>query len=114
MSEDSVLFLSGLLHDEQVRRGTRKNTRTLSTFRQAVLVLRWFLDDTRMTALARDNGINLSTASDVRPAVSANAPTPYSRPPTRSCAATAAAPGASARSSPQHWSWLHTEKNRTT
>jgi hypothetical protein len=49
MSEDSVLFLSGLLHDEQVRRGTRKNTRALSTFKQAVLVLRWFLDDTRGT-----------------------------------------------------------------
>lgn len=66
MSEDSVLFLSGLLHDEQVRRGTRKNTRALSTFKQAVLVLRWFLDDTRMTALARDNGISLSTAYDYR------------------------------------------------
>jgi hypothetical protein len=31
-----------------------------------VLVLHWFLDDTRMTALARDNGISLSTAYDYR------------------------------------------------
>jgi hypothetical protein len=66
MPEDSVLFLSGLLHDEQVRRGTRKNTRAISTFKQAVLVLRWFLDNTRMTALARDNGTSLSTAYDYR------------------------------------------------
>jgi hypothetical protein len=66
LSEHSVQFLSGLLHDEQIRRGTRKNTRALSTFKQAVLVLRWFFDGPRMTALARDNGISLSTAYDYR------------------------------------------------
>lgn len=66
VSEDSVLFLSGLLHDERLRRGTRKGTRALGTYKQAVLVLRWFLDDTRMSALARDNGIALSTAYDYR------------------------------------------------
>src|SRR6266508_4354395 len=62
VSKDSVLFLSGLLHTERVRRGTRAGTRALSTYRQAVLVLRWFLDDARMAALARDNSIGKSTA----------------------------------------------------
>ncbi len=62
VSEDSVLFLSGLLHAEWARRGTRKNTRALSTYRQAVLALRWLFDDTRMSQLARDNGIGVSTA----------------------------------------------------
>ncbi len=61
VSEDSVLFLSALLHDERVRRGTRKDTRALGTYKQAVLVLRWLFDDTRMTQLARDNGISTST-----------------------------------------------------
>ena len=57
-----MLFLSGLLHVERVRRGTRKNTRALSTYRQAMLALRRLFDDTRMTQLARDNGIGVSTA----------------------------------------------------
>ena len=52
VSEGSVLFLSRLLHAERVRRGTRKGARALGTYKQAVLVLRWFLDDTRMSALA--------------------------------------------------------------
>lgn len=66
VSEDGVLFLSALLHAERLRRGTRKGTRALGTYKQAVLVLRWFLDDTRMTALARDNGIAVSTGYDYR------------------------------------------------
>lgn len=33
MSEHSVQFLSKLLHDERVRRDTRKDTRTLSTYK---------------------------------------------------------------------------------
>jgi hypothetical protein len=51
VSEDSVLFLPGLLQAERVRRGTRKGRRALGTYRQAVLVMRWFLEDTRMTSL---------------------------------------------------------------
>ena len=51
-------FLSALLHAKRVRRGTR----VLGTSKQAVLVLRWFLDDARMCGLARDNAIGLSTA----------------------------------------------------
>lgn len=66
VSEGSVLFLSGLLHAERVRRGTRKGTRALGAYKQAVLVLRWFLDDTRMSALARDNNIAVSTAYEYR------------------------------------------------
>jgi hypothetical protein len=66
VSEDSVLFLSGLLRAERVRRGTRKGTRALSTYKQAVLVLRWLFDDTRMSQLARDNAIATSTAYDYR------------------------------------------------
>jgi hypothetical protein len=66
VSEDCVLFLSALLHAERLRRGTRARRRALSTYKQAVLVLRWFLDDTRMSDLARDNGIAVSTAYDYR------------------------------------------------
>lgn len=66
VSEDSVLLLSALLHAERLRRGTRTGTRALGTYKQAVLVLRWFLDDTRMAALASDNGIAVSTAYDYR------------------------------------------------
>jgi hypothetical protein len=66
VSEDSVLFLSGLLHTERVRLGTRKGTRALGTYKQAVLVLRWLFDDTRMSQLARDNDISVSTAYDYR------------------------------------------------
>lgn len=66
VSEDSVLFLSGLLDAERRRRGTREGTRALGTYKQAVLILRWFLDDTRMSQLARDNAISGSTAYDYR------------------------------------------------
>lgn len=63
VSEDSVSLLSALLHAERVRWGTRKGTRlTWGTYKQAVLVLRWFLEDARMSGLARDNAIGLSTA----------------------------------------------------
>ena len=66
VSEDSVRFLSSLLARERVRRGTRKDSRSLGTDQQAVLVLRWLFDDTRMTQLARDDDIGLSTAYDYR------------------------------------------------
>ena len=41
VSEDSVMFVSGLLDAKRVRRGTRTGTRSLTTRQQAVLVLRW-------------------------------------------------------------------------
>jgi hypothetical protein len=66
VSEHSVQFLSRLLHEERIRRGTRKDARALSTYKQAVLVLRWFLEDTRMADLARGDGIGKSTACGYR------------------------------------------------
>jgi hypothetical protein len=46
MRRETVLFMSGLLHAERRRRGTRRGRRSLGCFAQAVLVLRWFLDGT--------------------------------------------------------------------
>jgi hypothetical protein len=66
VSEDSVEFLAGLLADERRRIGTRDNTRALDCRDQAVLVLRWYLDGTRMSQLACDHGIGRSTAYTYR------------------------------------------------
>jgi hypothetical protein len=60
--EETVLFVSGLLAAERRRRGTRRGRRALGCYRQAVLVLRWFLDGTRLAQLAIDNAISASTA----------------------------------------------------
>jgi hypothetical protein len=54
--------LARLLREHRGRLGTRKNTRSLGVFKQAVLVLRWFIDGARLSQLARDNGISLPTA----------------------------------------------------
>jgi len=62
--DQTVLFVSSLLREERRRRGTRADTRSLSPFQQAVLVLRWFLDGTRVAQLATDNQISTSTAYD--------------------------------------------------
>jgi hypothetical protein len=59
--DQTVLYVSGLLHAERVRRGTRWDRRVLTPFKQAVLVLRWFLDGTRVRQLAVDNAIGKST-----------------------------------------------------
>ena len=60
--ESTVLFVSGLLAAERRRRGTRGRRRALGCYRQAVLVLRWFLDGARLAQLATDNAIGCSTA----------------------------------------------------
>jgi hypothetical protein len=57
VSEDTVLFVSGLLHAERRRPGTGAGTRALGCYRQAILVLRWLLDGTRIAQLAADNTI---------------------------------------------------------
>jgi hypothetical protein len=62
--DETVLRLSALLHAERLRRGTRQGRRALTCYRQAVLVLRWLLDGTRMSQLARDNTISKSTGYD--------------------------------------------------
>jgi hypothetical protein len=62
--EHTVNFLTGLLTAERARRGTRAGTRALPARDQAVLILRWFLDGTRMRQLARDNRVSVSTGYD--------------------------------------------------
>lgn len=62
--QETVLFVSALLHRERLQRGTRTGTRALTCFAQAVLVIRWFLDGTRVIQLAGDNAISKSTAYD--------------------------------------------------
>ena len=59
--EETVLFVSALLAAERRRRGTRRGRRALGCYRQAVLLLRWFLDGTRLAQLAADNAISAST-----------------------------------------------------
>ena len=54
-------YLSRLLQIERRRRGTRRNSRALTCFRQAVLGLRWFRENVDVTALARDHGVSRAT-----------------------------------------------------
>ena len=56
VSEETVLFVSDLLAVEHRRRRTRRRPRALGCYRQAVLVLRWFLDGTRLAQLAPTTG----------------------------------------------------------
>src|SRR3954462_10318227 len=60
--DETVLFVSALLAAERRRRGTGRGRRALGCYRQAVGVLRWFLDGTRLAQLAADNRIGRSTA----------------------------------------------------
>ena len=62
VAEETVQFVSGLLAAERRRRGTRGRRRALGCYRQAVLILRWFLDGTQLTQLAADHRIGRSTA----------------------------------------------------
>ncbi|MGY1762290.1 transposase family protein [Geodermatophilus sp. SYSU D00779] len=62
VAEETVHFVSGLLAAELRRRGTRGRRRALGCYRQAVLVLRWFLDGSRLAQLACDHAIGRSTA----------------------------------------------------
>src|SRR4051794_26308868 len=62
VSEETVLFVSALLAAERRRRRTRSRRRALGCYRQAVLVLRWFVDGTRLAQLAVDHRIGRSTA----------------------------------------------------
>lgn len=59
---ETAYFLARLIHERCARLGTRRGTRALGPFRHAVLVLRWFLDATRVRQLAQDNAIATSTA----------------------------------------------------
>jgi hypothetical protein len=61
---ETVDFLARLLHRRRCAIGTRSGTRALGPFKQAVLALRWFQDNTRIRQLAADNAISTSTAYD--------------------------------------------------
>ena len=61
IGEHTAVRLAQLLAGEQRKRRTRRGRRALGPWRQAVLVLRWFLDGTRVAQLAVDNQISLST-----------------------------------------------------
>ncbi|MER5915015.1 transposase family protein [Streptomyces sp. NPDC001982] len=54
--------LARLLRSHRAEVGTRRGRRALGCFKQAVLILRWFVDGTRVSQLARDNGLSSSTA----------------------------------------------------
>lgn len=60
--DETVYFLADLLARSRRERGTRTGRRSLTCLKQAILVLRWFLNGTRVKRLARDNGIGKSTA----------------------------------------------------
>lgn len=53
--------LARLLRARRAEIGTRRGRRALGCFRQAVLVLRWFIDGTRLAQLACDKGLSTST-----------------------------------------------------
>jgi hypothetical protein len=61
---ETAQYLARLLAAHRLAVGTRRGRRALGPFKQAVLVLRWFLDGTRMRQLAADNRIGKSTAYD--------------------------------------------------
>jgi len=59
--DETVLRVAALLYTERLRLNTRSGRRALTCYQQAVLLLRWLLDGTRMSQLVRDNDISTST-----------------------------------------------------
>ena len=59
---DLALYVSRLLHDERIRRGTRKGTRLLTCFRQALFVLAWFRDNPDVERLGAGFGLARATS----------------------------------------------------
>ena len=58
---DTATLLTELLVAERLRRGTGIGARAASCYEQAVLVLRWFREDTGMPTLACDAGVSVPT-----------------------------------------------------
>ena len=54
-------YVGRLLRAERRARGTRRDSRALTCFGQAVFALRWFRDSRDITALACDHGISRAT-----------------------------------------------------
>ena len=61
VSRELAQYLGRLLRAERRERGTRKGARALTCYEQAVLGLRWFRQNTDITALARDHGVSRAT-----------------------------------------------------
>jgi hypothetical protein len=59
---DLLLYVSGLLHRERVRRGTRSGTRRLTCFKQATYVIAWFRDRPDVERLGAGFGLSRATA----------------------------------------------------
>ena len=59
--EATATLLTDLLIAERRRRGTGRGARAASAREQALLVLRWFREDTGMPVLARDAGVSQAT-----------------------------------------------------
>src|SRR4051812_35808923 len=57
-----VQYVARLLHAERRARGTRKKTRALTCFYQALLVLVWFRKAEDMTLLGAGFGVSRATA----------------------------------------------------
>jgi hypothetical protein len=74
-------YLSRLLDAERRARGTRRCSRALTCFRQAIFGLRWFRDDRDVLALARDCGISRATGyrhlDEIIEVLAAQAPDPH-------------------------------------
>jgi hypothetical protein len=62
VSRELAQYVGRLLRAERRRRGTRKDSRALTCFWQAVLGLRWFRQNIDATTLGRDHGISRATA----------------------------------------------------
>ena len=75
---DLLLYVSRLLRQERTRRGTRRGTRLLTCYRQAVFVLAWFRDKPDVERLGAGFGLSRATAYRYRDegiaALSAQAP----------------------------------------
>jgi hypothetical protein len=59
---DLVLYVAGLLRAERAARGTRKGTRSLTCYRQALFVLAWFRDHPDVERLGCGFGLSRATA----------------------------------------------------
>lgn len=62
VSEEQVAFVSRLLRDERRRRGTRRGTRLLTCYKQAVFVLAWFRDNPDVERLGCGFGLSRATS----------------------------------------------------
>lgn len=62
VSRALVHYVAQLLHAERRRRGTPKDSRRLTPFRQAMLILRWFRGEHDIPKLGRDHRVSRATA----------------------------------------------------